>query len=224
VKEHAADPAYLNSDPKGKQVPDFLAGLATHLESERTEMLDEVHTLEENIGHIKQIVVRQQSYARAAGTVESFSPIEVAEDALRINASTIGHGQIEIVREFGDVPTVTSDKHKILQILINLISNSKHALRSEHSAAEKRLVVNVSRAGDDRVRITVADNGGGISPENQARIFQYGFTTRKDGHGFGLHSSVMAARELGGSLVFKSEGAGTGATFTLEIPTTPKRG
>jgi signal transduction histidine kinase len=68
------------------------------------------------------------------------------------------------------------------------------------------------------LRIKVADNGNGITPEHLARIFSHGFTTRKDGHGFGLHSCALAAQEMGGSLVVHSAGAGQGATFTLDIP------
>jgi ligand-binding sensor domain-containing protein/signal transduction histidine kinase len=221
LNEHAGDRGFLFDDARGKQVLPYLSSLVNHLEVEQKDVIGEVKSLVENVGHIKQIIVRQQSYARTAGTLELFNPTEVAEDALRINASTIGHGQIQITREFNTVPSVTSDKHKILQILINLISNSKHALRTDNGSGEKKILVRVEKNGEDRVKIMVRDNGMGISPENKARIFQYGFTTRKDGHGFGLHSSVMAARELGGSLTFESEGIGHGAAFTLEFPCHP---
>jgi signal transduction histidine kinase len=58
----------------------------------------------------------------------------------------------------------------------------------------------------------------GIAPEMLTRIFQYGFTTRQEGHGFGLHSSALAAQEMGGTLTVHSEGPGHGATFILELP------
>ena len=64
----------------------------------------------------------------------------------------------------------------------------------------------------------VTDNGEGIPKENLTRIFQHGFTTKKTGHGFGLHSGSNAAREMGGSLNVRSDGTGTGATFILELP------
>jgi signal transduction histidine kinase len=69
-----------------------------------------------------------------------------------------------------------------------------------------------------RIQISVIDNGAGISAEHSARIFEHGFTTRKDGHGFGLHSSALAAREMGGSLTAFSAGEFQGATFTLDLP------
>ena len=57
-----------------------------------------------------------------------------------------------------------------------------------------------------------------IPAASLGRIFTLGFTTRKDGHGFGLHSAALAAAEMGGSLVAESDGLGQGATFTLELP------
>jgi signal transduction histidine kinase len=71
----------------------------------------------------------------------------------------------------------------------------------------------------------MSDNGVGIAPVNLRKIFNHGFTTRKkDGHGFGLHSGALAAKEMGGSLIARSDGPGQGATFTLEIPIKPVAG
>jgi signal transduction histidine kinase len=114
------------------------------------------------------------------------------------------------------VPPVNIDKHKILQILVNLIRNAKHACQ-ESERPDRRLTVRLAGVAG-RIKITVADNGVGIPPENLTRIFNHGFTTRKDGHGFGLHSGALAAKEMGGSLAVQSDGAGLGATFTLDLP------
>jgi signal transduction histidine kinase len=103
----------------------------------------------------------------------------------------------------------------VLQVLINLVGNARNAL--EPIEGERRLVLtSVITAG--RLRLSVADNGVGISPEVVPRLFTHGFTTRPDGHGFGLHASAIAAREMGGSLGVVSDGPGLGATFTLDIP------
>ena len=114
------------------------------------------------------------------------------------------------------MPPLAVEKHKVLQILVNLVRNAKYAC-DESGRADKALTVSVTN-GDGRVRISVADNGVGIPPENLTRIFNHGFTTRKEGHGFGLHSGALAAKEMGGSLAAFSEGPGTGAAFTLELP------
>jgi signal transduction histidine kinase len=116
------------------------------------------------------------------------------------------------------------DKHKVLQILVNIIGNAKHACHdADHKDRTNEIFVRI-RTSDQRVRISVSDNGIGILPENLTKIFNHGFTTRKDGHGFGLHSGALAAREMGGSLTATSAGANQGATFTLELPLVPANG
>ena len=119
-------------------------------------------------------------------------------------------------REFAEVPTITVDKHKVLQILVNLIRNAKYAC-DESGHADKQVTVRIESAPGG-ARISVIDNGVGIDPEVMGRLFGHGFTTRKSGHGFGLHSAALAASELGGSLKAVSEGLGRGATFLLTLP------
>jgi len=138
------------------------------------------------------------------------------EDALRMNAGAVTRHRIKVIREYSEVPPVSLEKHKVLQILVNLIRNAKHAL-TDGGREDKRLIVRIARHNGD-VAVSVSDNGIGIAPENLIRIFAHGFTTKKDGHGFGLHSAALAAREMGGSLTAQSDGVGTGAIFTLALP------
>jgi signal transduction histidine kinase len=112
------------------------------------------------------------------------------------------------------------EKHKVLQILVNLVRNAKHAC-NESGRPDKRLTARAGLRGNDRAVISIVDNGIGISAENLPRIFSHGFTTRRYGHGFGLHNSALSAQELGGSLTARSAGAGQGAEFTLELPMQP---
>ena len=95
--------------------------------------------------------------------------------------------------------------------------------RDEGGGAEKRLVVR-AQATEDRLRISIQDNGIGIPAENLARIFSFGFTTRKQGHGFGLHNGALAAKDLGGALTAQSAGPGQGALFVLELPLLTNKG
>jgi signal transduction histidine kinase len=172
--------------------------------------------LRRNVEHIKEIVAMQQNYATVGGVKEMINVVNLVEDSLRMNESALRRHQVEVVREFEPVPTLNVEKHKILQILVNLLRNAKHAC--QHSErADKRLTVRVAN-GDGRIKISVIDNGVGIPPEHLTRIFSHGFTTRKDGHGFGLHSGALAAKEMGGSLTVHSDGTGLGATFTFELP------
>lgn len=208
---------FLAADPKGKHIPDFLTILAQTIEDQQSFLVHELNQLRRHIDHIKQVVAMQQSYAKVAGIEETIEVTPLVEDALQINAGALDRHHVELRREFEPVAPVLVDKHKVLQILVNLIRNAKYAL-SDTDRPDKIITVRVLQHGDDRVRIEVADNGVGIAHENLSRIFAHGFTTRRDGHGFGLHSGALAARELGGSLTAQSEGLGKGATFTLEIP------
>lgn len=215
--EHAANLAgFLNDDPKGRRVVPYLTALSQDLLAEKTALQAEVESLRGNVEHIHEIVAQQQSHAKLHGVLEELSPVELAEDALRMNGISIERHGISIVRDFEAVPHIVTDRHKVLQILINLIQNAKQALNLG-SPAEKRLCLRISQA-EEKLRFAVHDNGVGISLENLTRIFTHGFTTRQDGHGFGLHSSANAAGELGGALWAESDGEGKGATFVLEVP------
>jgi C4-dicarboxylate-specific signal transduction histidine kinase len=220
IDAHRADlPSYLSSDPKGRRVPEFLSQLTLALQEERSQLLGEMGALVKNLDHIKEIVAMQQSYAKVAGVTEDLPAADLVEDALRMNEGAFLRHGITVNREFESVPPVRVDKHKVLQILINLFRNAKYAMQAANRE-ERVMTINVCRHGGDRVKVLVRDNGIGIEPENLTRIFGHGFTTKRDGHGFGLHSGALAAKEMGGSLQAQSEGPGKGATFVLELPTT----
>jgi PAS domain S-box-containing protein len=211
---------FLTTDPKGKLIPEFLGTVADELADEQAELITEMSSVGEHIEHIKEIVAMQQNYAKLSGVYEWLTVSALVEDALRMNTAAFDRHHIELVREFGEnLPAVCVDRHKVLQILINLLRNAKHAMdgRSGH---DKRMVIRVEMAAADRVKITVRDNGSGIPPEHLTKIFNHGFTTKKDGHGFGLHSGANAAKEMGGSLTAHSDGLGKGAEFILELSTT----
>jgi signal transduction histidine kinase len=179
----------------------------------------ELESLKKNISHIHEIVSVQQRCARISGEPERIKVEELLEDTLRLNAASLSLHQVEVRREFESVPAVRVDKHKVLQILVNLVCNAKQACE-QAGRDDKKIILSV-RNGEGRLKISVADNGIGIPRENLTRIFTHGFTTKENGHGFGLHSGAIAAREIGGSLTVHSEGTGQGSTFTLEIPCQP---
>jgi signal transduction histidine kinase len=217
LQEHAHDlGVFITSDSKGKLVPTYLAKLSENLLAEQEATVGELNSLRRNIEHINEIVAMQQNYAKVGGVKEIINVVNLVDDSLCMNESALSRHHVEIVREFENVPPINVDKHKLLQILVNLVRNAKQACQ-ETERADKRLTVRVAN-GDGRIKISVIDNGVGILPENLTRIFNHGFTTRKDGHGFGLHSGALAAKEMGGSLNVHSDGPGQGAAFTLELP------
>lgn len=222
LAEHRDDLGrFFTEDERGQRLPLYVERLATHQTSVRTGLIESVGRLIEHIEHIKRIVVLQQEHARSVSLREDTALVDVIEDALSINQSALDRLGIEVVRDYQATPTIHTHKHKLLQILINLVSNAKYAL-SETERAQRRITMRMTRPAEERVRIEVIDNGCGIPAELLTRIFQHGFTTRPGGHGFGLHASVLAAGELDGALHAHSDGAGTGARFTLEIATCKK--
>jgi PAS domain S-box-containing protein len=204
---------------RGKALPGFLARLSCDLQSDKEAALQELALLVENLEHIKNIVRMQQSYASRSGMLETMAVSDLINDGVRLNAAGFSRHGVTLDLDLGDTPAITVDKHKVLQILVNLLSNAKYAC--DASKEGNRRVTISTRPSDAGVCITVRDNGVGIPAENMTRIFEHGFTTRPEGHGFGLHSAAIAARELKGTLRAWSDGPGCGAMFTLELPIQP---
>ncbi len=207
---------YIANDPKGKLLPRYIIDLSVHLATEHAGLLQKMEQLKTHLDHVKQIVAMQQNYAKIGGVKETVNLSDVVEDAIRLNAGGLSRHKIEIVREYDPSATASLDKHKVLQILVNLVRNAEHSC-AQSVKDRKQVTVRVANEGE-RIKISVADNGVGIPNENMVRIFKHGFTTKRDGHGFGLHSCAITAKELGGTLKAHSDGDGLGAVFTLDLP------
>jgi len=217
IQEHAGDLGdFLTADARGKALPGYLDKLATTLASERDSIDQELQRLSKGVDHIKEIVAAQQSLAGVSGVIEPVHVSGLIEDALRM-AGILDDDHITILLDVPEDPMLSLDKHRVLLILLNLISNATHAMKT-NGARPRQLSVSSQLSPGQDVTITVSDNGEGVPLENLTQIFVHGFTTHADGHGFGLHSSAIAAREMGGALSLDTSDTGTGATFTLQIP------
>jgi len=208
---------FLTSDPRGQRVLPYMGSLARHMEQERGQLGKEVASLAQHISHIKGIVAMQQTYARSSGVYEKIALTDLIEDALSITRLTMERHGVALSIASEDLPPITTDRHKVLQILLNLMRNAKDAVK-ESGTKNRQIAIRMTRVSEERIAICVVDNGIGIPQANLVRIFSHGFTTKRDGHGFGLHSSALAARQLGGSITAESQGANAGAMFTLELP------
>jgi signal transduction histidine kinase len=218
LNEHAADLGdFISRDEKGKLLPGYLNQLVEALAAEQQGIAEELEHLTRSVDHIKEIVATQQSYAGASSMLEPVRLADLFEDALRIHAEALSRHRIMVVKEFAEVPPLLLDKHRLLLILVNLISNAKQALSTQDNRAHT-LTLSVHLLDEGKLQICVQDDGEGIAAENLTRIFAHGFTTRRDGHGFGLHSCALAAMEMEGSLTAHSDGPGQGAAFILELP------
>lgn len=221
LREHAADLAgFLAHDPKGRRLPELVTALAGHFGEERKRLLLEIKSLQKSIDHIRDIVSMQQAYATVGTNLEQFEAAALLDDALHMNSATLARHEVQLVREYRPVPPVLVDKGKVIQILINLIRNARHACDEGHQAdgTPKVITVRIDPGDTGFVRLSVHDNGIGISADRLPQIFRHGYTTKAAGHGFGLHTSALAARELKGRLTVHSDGPGLGATFVLSLP------
>lgn len=208
---------FLEHDERGRCLPAYLEGLALVLRTEREILAGELQQLHGRVDHVKEIVAAQQAYAGVSCLFEQCLAEDVIEQALGMSAVSLARHGVTVIRDYAALPPLRMDRHRVLQILVNLIGNAWRAMEGMPHRAH-RITLRLRAHDAQMLRIEVVDNGVGILPENLERIFSHGFTTRKDGHGFGLHSCILAAREMGGSLSAHSAGAGLGATFTLELP------
>jgi predicted ATPase/GAF domain-containing protein len=217
LEEHSGDLAdFLTRDARGQKLPAYFTALGDVLLQEQAELQKQLKAMTWHIDHIRSIVQVQQTYAKATLLVDDCDLSLLVEDALRVQLATLHRHGISVRSELAPQCRARVDRHKVLQILLNLISNARYALE-EVPQERRHLLVRLSTDGKMAL-IQVVDTGVGIAPEAHEKLFSHGYTTRKDGHGFGLHSSALAAALLGGTLTLRSEGLGKGATATLELP------
>jgi len=212
---------FLTEDPRGQMVPQYLASVGAALEEERQFVLNEALALQDKTNHIKEIITRQQSFSQQSQVKETEQPDDLLEEALKLSTDQQANTAIEIQCEFQTVPKIKVNRHKVLQILLNLINNARNACM-ESDRHDKKIVLRLFSPQPDKVVIEVVDNGIGIASEALNRIFEHGYLANKARKGFGLHTSSLAAHEIGGKLTVQSDGPGLGATSTLEIPCSPK--
>jgi len=217
-EEHANElDTFMANEERGKKIPAFLANLSKELVDEQERCLEALEALTKHVQHVADIIQLQQSHSKTKGLIEPTSIAELVEDTIQINAEAITRNNVEVIQEIADLPTILLDRHKVLQILTNLISNAIYAL-SISNRDDRILKICVKEPKSGHLRIDVCDNGIGMPKENLTRIFEHGFTTKKTGHGFGLHSTALSANELNGSIIARSDGLGKGAVFTVELP------
>jgi signal transduction histidine kinase len=215
-EEHGAA---LKNDPKGQKIIAYLARLADEWRDESETLLARSQDLQRTVQHMAAVVAKQQYYAKPGHFPEACNPAELMHDAVMLSSSTRAGQRIDVEEHYRPSPTVMLDRHRVLQIVLNLIRNAEDAVTARGDDRMRIFVYACHENG--RLRISVQDNGVGVSAEAMAKLFTYGFTTKPEGHGFGLHNSKLLARELGGALSCRSDGEGQGATFTLELPATP---
>jgi PAS domain S-box-containing protein len=205
---------FLTNDARGKQLPAYLSALGARLLSEADAVQLEFDAVSGHIQYLRHIVQAQQSFARVGGAQDQVDVRELLETALTLKGEELKGAQI--VRDIGELPTVQTDRYKLLQIIVNFVANACDAMAANRPRAA-RLAIHV-HASHGQLEIAIEDSGIGIAPELLSRVWEFGFTTKAHGHGFGLHSAAVAAQQLGGAVEAQSAGIGHGARFSVTIP------
>ena len=220
LSENVDQPNFLRDDDRGKQIPNYLKMVAEHIAADREAIEEELASTRRHLEHIKTIVAMQQQFATSSHVIEESNLAQLIEDAVVISSSSLIRHNISLIRDYPEKIIILIDQHQVMQILVNLIRNAKHACQAaSHSNAQIKISVIQSA---ENIQVIVKDNGIGIAPDNLLKLFSHGFTTKKNGHGFGLHSGANCANAMGGSLAATSDGLGHGATFTLTLPVIQK--
>ena len=219
LQQHSHDLGhFLTQDEQGREFPGFIQMLAGQWETERSVLTREATALNNHVRHVCEIIQRQQAISGVSGIIEIVPVAAAIEDALALNNQLLENHQVQLRREIAPGLSVLADRSKLTQILVNLVRNAAQAL-AESDVKPKEIRLRADASSEGRALIHVTDNGPGISPEHMIKIFSYGFTTKKTGHGFGLHGSALGAKEMRGTLRAHCDGPGRGATFTIELPT-----
>lgn len=205
----------LGDEQQREKLRNYLAELSRHLCREQRNYEKRVGALQRKLFHMRAVIRRQQTLARARPVRERASVNALIEEALAIHAPALRQHGVVVVRELGSIPEIEIDRHKLIQILVNLIANACDAMADNQGT--RRVLSVRSREIEGGVQVDVQDRGKGIRRENLLSVFSYGFSTKRYGHGFGLHSSALLAREIGGTIRASSDGPGAGATFVLKI-------
>ncbi len=208
---------YLLHTEKGTQLLEYLYAVTDCFVQEQKDIEQILIDLSGNVRHVVEVLSVQQDNGKLAGLTEFVVLSEVVQDAVHVILNDAKQYDIKVVCEFEDVPQMAMDRHKIIQIVMSLLSNAKHSLK-ESEVKDRILSVSTRIMDKNHVSVCVQDNGVGIPNEDMAKLFDYGFSTRPDGHGFGLHTARNAADILGGIITASSDGVGKGALFVFELP------
>ena len=221
LKDHQSDLiGYFTHDPKGKLIPAYFIELSDHWLQQAPLLSKELSDLAINIDHIKDCIALQQSMAKTSGMLEPTNLSKIIESILELQSKEIKSSKISIIKEFETLPSLMLDRIKLYQIFVNLLQNARQSIIL-HDSDKKEIRVSIKSDKSEYIHVSVTDTGMGIKSDNLDKIFSYGFTTKKDGHGFGLHYCANAANEMGGKMQVDSPGEGLGATFTLTLPYKP---
>ena len=217
IKKHKYQSVFLTQHPKGKHIHEYIEKLSQNAQLENSENLHLLDEAKQHINHIREIVQTQQTFAKTISVPEPIDINQTLHDAAKMNLDKFTRHQIDYQEDFTPLPTILCDRSKIMQIIVNLLQNASDACKKT-TQENKKIILRTALEKPDELRISVQDFGIGIPSKNLDKIFNHGFTSKNNGHGFGLHNAANSAKQMDGRLEAMSEGSGTGSTFTLILP------
>lgn len=206
---------FVFEDPKQKMLLEYFLKIEEPIKKEYELLTRQKDRLREKVDLITDVISTQQDLSKASAFTEEVNVQKLFENTLALHAGSIERHGLTIERNYEDVPPIIIEKTKVMHILFNMLNNAKESMK-EAEVEEKILKVKFWQ-DSDYVHLSITDNGIGIRKENMNKIFSHGFTTKRKGHGFGLHSSANYMKEMDGKIQAFSEGPGKGATFTLSF-------
>ncbi len=217
MEEHTNDIGeFITSDEKGKMFPNYFLKVGIVLKEEQENSLKELSILHKGINHIEEIIAVQQNYAGVSGLVEKVAISDMMDDVLKMHTEIFQKHKIKITKKYSKSEPIMIEKSKLIQVFVNLIKNAKESLEI---TSDNNRIINIRIWEEKKFQVVeIVDNGIGIEKNNINRIFSYGFSTKEDGKGFGLHTSALAMNEIKGKLTAESDGKGKGAKFIVNIP------
>ena len=211
--------AFFTTHPKGRLIPGYFNSLGEAIQDEHTQMGEEITALSDKISVMRDVISTQQSYAKATLYTEDIAVVDVVEDALKLQLASLKKQGVKIRKQYDVEPVGNVPKVKLVHVLTNLFKNGKEAMSSNDEQNRPQYMdIAIKQPDKNTVEVRVSDNGCGIKQDNLDKIFNHGFTTKSDGHGFGLHTCANFMTEMGGSLSAESEGPGHGSVFIVRFP------
>lgn len=217
---------FLSNDEKGQQMLPFMKQLIEELKIHQFKEQDTFQIIDSQLEHISNTIALQQKYANPRPLEEPFFLPTLVADVLRMQEDALEKRKIQLTTTSeNDLPKIHLDKNKLVQILLNLVKNSIESLDAQVSSdpeASRVIEVDVKELQDENIKIMIKDSGIGLEPSELARVFEFGYSSKKRGSGFGLHDCANFIRANGGEISINSPGLGQGATVNILLPSSSK--
>ena len=228
LEQHQSDLGDFFSSSRGQQFLPFLKQLTQTSDQQKEDELKSMDVMAHQLDHITEIIALQQKYATQQSSTEEIQISQVIDDAMEMMKPAFDKRNIIVLEEVQpELPRIQNDPNKLVQIFMNLFKNSiesiDQCLRAPVEGYQGTVKVGVGTVGVDHLHIYVKDNGQGAEPESLKRAFEFGYSTKKRGSGFGLHDCANFIRFHKGTVELTSEGIGKGATITFTLPITKSK-